>query len=159
MQHVLCLRELDIAVRDDVEPVAPRIADVVAPDARAALAGGIDDGGDIVDDEPEVAVLAPWLDVVLEQRHELVTEVDERHSRRSAAQLQVREERAPELERLRDAAHVERDMVDPDRTCHREINANNSTVFLPLRRRPARGPCFAHAASSGPLIPGATDAA
>jgi len=61
---------------------------------------------------------------MLGESDELVSEVDEGHSARSAAQLQIREERSPELERLVDAADVERDVVDPDRTRHDA----NSTV-------------------------------
>src|SRR5262249_11739246 len=105
-QHGIRLRELDVAVGDDLEPAAPRIAHVVAADAHTELSGGGDDGVDIVDDEPEVAMLAPRLDLLLEQGDELVAEVDERHPRRPAAQLQLGEQRPPEIERLGDAAHV-----------------------------------------------------
>src|SRR5262249_7802851 len=73
---------------------------------------------DVVDDQTEVSMLAPRLDGVLEESDELVTEVDESHVARLAAQLQLREERAPELECLLEAADVERDMIDPQHTSH-----------------------------------------
>jgi hypothetical protein len=63
-------------------------------------------------------VLAARLDTVLEERDELVAEVDERHAPRAAAELQIREERPPELECLVDAADVERDVIDADGAWH-----------------------------------------
>src|SRR5262249_50332469 len=62
---------------------------------------------------------APRLDGVLEDGDELVTEVNEGHVSRSAAQLQLRKERAPEVECLLEAADVERDVIDPQRASHR----------------------------------------
>src|SRR5438034_11449367 len=96
-QDRFSLRELDLAVRNDVEPVAPRIAHLVTTDARATFAGRCDDSSDVVNDEPEVAVLAPWLELMLKQGHELVAEVDEGHRPRLAAQLQLGEKRTPEI--------------------------------------------------------------
>ena len=55
---------------------------------------------------------------MLEQGHELVAEVDEGHRLRPVAQPQLREQRAPEIKRLGDAADVESHMVDSDRTRH-----------------------------------------
>src|SRR6185437_7282453 len=112
------LRELHVAVRDDVEPVAPGITDAVAADARAVLPGSREHARHVIDDKPEMAVLAPWLDLVLGQSDELIAQVDERHPTRAAAQLQIREQRTPDRERALDAAHVERDVVDPDRTLY-----------------------------------------
>src|SRR5580765_1419520 len=99
-QHRPGLHELNVAVGDHVEAIAPRIADVVAPDAGTALTGGRDHRGHVVDDETEVPLLAPRLHLVLEESDELIAEVDGGHSPRPAAQLQIREERSPELERL-----------------------------------------------------------
>src|SRR5262249_13490102 len=75
-EHLRDLRELHVAVGDDVEAIAPRVADVVAADARAAPARGGDDGVGVVHHEAEVAVLAPRLDTLLEERDELVAEID-----------------------------------------------------------------------------------
>ena len=70
-----------------------------------------------------MTTLATRLDVVPEKRDELVAEIDERHPRRLPAQPQLREESTPELERLVDAADVERDMVDADRARHHASGA------------------------------------
>src|SRR5262249_34829757 len=117
-QHRLGLHELDVAVGDHVEAVAPGICDVVAAEVGAKLAGGRDHAGDVVDDQTEVSMLPPRLDGLLEEGDELVTEVDESHVSRAAAQPQLRKERTPELECLLEAADVKRDMIDPQRTSH-----------------------------------------
>ena len=52
------------------------------------------------------------------ERDELVTEIDERHTGASAAKLERPEDPLPERNRLLDVPDLERDMVDPDRTCH-----------------------------------------
>src|SRR4029077_6925253 len=98
--------------------ITPGIADVVAADASTALTGGRDHFVHVVDDETEMPIVSPRLDLGLEESDELVAEVDEGHSPGPAAQLQIWEERSPELERLVEAAHVERDMIDPQRARH-----------------------------------------
>ena len=60
-------------------------------------------------------MLVRWLPAALAQRQELVAEVDERHPRRPAAQLEL-EESAVEGQRLLDVADLERDVVDADQT-------------------------------------------
>jgi hypothetical protein len=67
----------------------------------------------VVYDEAEVPVGVRRLRAAGRESDKLVAEVDERHPRRAAAQLEA-EDAAVKLERLVDVADFERDVVDAD---------------------------------------------
>src|SRR5262249_53054577 len=98
------LRELHLAVVDDLDDVAPRIADPKLPTGRsrgkACLAPTVADGFFVVDDETEVPAVVRPLPAALGERDELVAEVDERHAADATAQLDVAEDALPERDRL-----------------------------------------------------------
>ena len=116
------LRELDVAVVDDLDVVPPGILEA----EPAASGPGREPFGPytlshrflVVDDEPEVATAVGRLGPAPLERDELVPEIDERHAGASAAKLEGAEDPLPERKRLVDVADLERDMVDPDRACH-----------------------------------------
>jgi catechol 2,3-dioxygenase-like lactoylglutathione lyase family enzyme len=100
--------------------VAPRIDEVEAAAGQDLGAGVLERTPRrllVVDDEPEVAVPVGRLRPSLRQGDELVTDVDERHAPPAAAELQL-EDAAVEVERLVDAADLERDVVDSEQTRH-----------------------------------------
>ena len=96
------LGELDLAVVDDLEHVAPRVAHVQAA-ARLGLDARLRQRRAhrlaVVDHEPEVARVVGWLAPPLREREELVADVQERHPGHAAAQLEgedrARRTRAP----------------------------------------------------------------
>ena len=62
-EYRLGLHELDVAVSDHVEAVAPGICDVVAAEVGSPPAGRRDHAGDVVDDQTEVSMVPPRLEV------------------------------------------------------------------------------------------------
>ena len=112
------LRELDVAVLDDLDVVAPRVSErVAAEDLDAGLAGGGEHRGAVVDDEAEVALAVGLAVRALGEREELVAHVDERHPADPAAQLDL-EQTSVESQRLVERADLECDVIDTDRTSH-----------------------------------------
>jgi len=112
--------ELNGLVGDDLEVVAPRIAEVEATRAR------VDDlealafhrrahRGDVVDDEAEVALVVGGLPATLHQCDELVAHVDEGRTGRAAAQLEC-EQSPVQLQRGVQIADLESHMVHADQS-------------------------------------------
>jgi hypothetical protein len=111
-------RKLDVRVLDDLDAVAPRVAEVEAA-AREDLGTGLLERPSgrvlVVHDEPEVAVLVGFLAAAFGQGDELVAHVDERHAGNAAAELEV-ENTPVEGEGVVDVAHLEGDVVHADET-------------------------------------------
>src|SRR6476646_8981693 len=81
-QNVRRLRELNVVVADDLDAVAPRIAEVEERPRQcfdARLGQCLANGLLVVDDEPKVATVVRGLSASLLQRQKLVAEVDEGH--------------------------------------------------------------------------------
>ena len=117
-EHLGRLGELDVAVLDDLDVVAPRVDEVepaAGQDLGARLLERLAQRRAVVDDEAEVAVLVLGLRAAGGERDELIAHVDERHARAAAAQREL-EQPAVEGERLVDVADLERDVVDADQT-------------------------------------------
>src|SRR5436190_15541012 len=115
------LRELDLAVVDDLHLVSPRVVEVEPGWGRHAYAG-VDErapgGLLVVDDETEVPCGVALALGTSRERDELVAQVDERHlTAAAAAQLELEELPVPR-QGLIDVAHLERDVIDPDEPCH-----------------------------------------
>jgi len=108
------LRELHVAVVDDLDLVAPRIAEAQPAARRDVDAGPRERRADalfVIDDEPEVTPVVGTLPAPGAQREELVAEIDLRHRRPLSAQLEVQE--APvQLQRRVDVADLQREVVD-----------------------------------------------
>jgi catechol 2,3-dioxygenase-like lactoylglutathione lyase family enzyme len=114
------LRELDVAVVDDLDVVAPGVEEVEAAsrlDLGTRLFEGVAGRFFVVDDEAEVPLPVRRLRSAFRERDELVADVDERHARRATAQLEV-EDPAVELERVVNALDLERDVVYADEPRH-----------------------------------------
>src|SRR3954453_979495 len=117
--HPVGALELDVAVANDLEAVAPRVAEVEAlpaPAAEQLQALALDRGPrgvDVVDDEPEVALLVGRLASPFGDGDELVAHVDERHAAHPPAQLEG-EQAAVEVERGVEVTDLERHVVDAD---------------------------------------------
>jgi RNA polymerase sigma factor (sigma-70 family) len=119
-QDPVGLRELDVAVVDDLEVVAPGIEEVVvAEQLRAGVAGRGQRRLAVVDDEPDVARPVGGLRPARGERDELVAQVDERHRATVAAAEREFEDPAVERERLVQVADLDRDVVDADCAGHR----------------------------------------
>ena len=134
------LRELHIAIVDDLDEVAPRIDEVVAADLDARLPCKVERAILVVDDEAEVAMPVRRLRAPARERDELVADIDERHPSRASAELQV-EDAAVEAERIVDVVDLERDMVDADEPRairHAAIFAAVDTYLAIASRRETR---------------------
>ncbi len=148
------LRELDVAVVDDLPVVPPRVEEVVRADhAHACLARPADDFRLVVHDEP-VVPRRDRLGGPLE-RDELVAEVDERHSSTPAAQLHPVDEAPEEVEHLVEISDLDGDVVDPDEPGHVLPNDPATPEIPPRRRRarrssPQRRPCPARSPTPAP---------
>ena len=90
----------------EVETAAGQDLDAAASSAAVTLS-------QVIDDEPEVALLVGRLRRPFGESDELVADVEERHPRDAASQL-VLEDLAVELQRLLEVADLERDVVDTD---------------------------------------------
>ena len=87
-QNLRRLRELHVAVVDDLHVVAPRIAERAVRRARHRDARGFERGAHgllVVDDEAEVPLAVHMRRRVAGKRNELVAHVDERHRGAGAA--------------------------------------------------------------------------
>src|SRR5919197_2359430 len=140
VQDVVGFRELDLAVLDHLDVVAPRIAEVdraARLDVDARVLQSAARRLLVVDDEAEVPVRVGRLRAAGGERDELVAHVDEGHPAGAPAQLEL-EDAPVELERLLDIAHLERDVVQADEpsTCHtamlvRKEEGRRRRPFLP----------------------------
>src|SRR5262249_30184254 len=91
-QHPRGLRELHVAVVDDLNEVAPGVAEVQAATGLDDRAHALQRGAHgvlVVDHEPEVAGVVGPLRPPGRERDELVADVDEGHRARASSQLQV----------------------------------------------------------------------
>src|SRR5262249_47566363 len=117
LEDALGLRELDVAVVDDLPVVAPRVEEVVGADhADARVTGAPHHFRLVVDHEPVVARghrlgHAP-------ERDELVPEGGARHPAAAATKLDPVHDAPEQLEHLVDVADLDRDMVDADEPGH-----------------------------------------
>jgi hypothetical protein len=147
--HARRALELDVAVADDLEAVAPRVAEVEALRAAAQHVEplpphGLARGVDVVDDEAKVAVVVRRLGATLRQRDELIAHVDERHPRHASAKLEL-EDPPVEGQRFVHVFDLERDVVDADQAC---LVVHGPTV-ADRRRRPSGAGRTAAAADEG----------
>ena len=114
LQHGRRLRELDVAVVDDLDAVSPRIAEVepaAGQDLDARPPRGPPHRLLVVDDQPEMAiVVAAWARPSLSARNWSPMSRNAM-PRRPSAELEG-EEPAVERERLLEIADLERDVVD-----------------------------------------------
>ena len=113
-QHLGRLRELDLAVLDDLDRVAPRVDEAqVAVRLDPRLEQRRPHRVGVVDHEPEVALPVRPGAMALREREELIAHVEEGHPGHPAAQLEA--EQAPvEVERGVEIADLERHVVDAD---------------------------------------------
>ena len=88
------------------------------PDRKALLTRAGAHSFLVLDDEPEMAAPIRRLRPPLLERHELVAEVDERHRRAPAAELERPEQPLPEVQRLVEVPDLQRHVVDPDGARH-----------------------------------------
>src|SRR5439155_20229282 len=110
------LGELDVVVADDLDAVAPRVAEI------EELAGqGLDTGLGhrpahrllVVDHQAKVPAIVGRLLAALLQGQELVAEIDESHAVALAAKLEI-ENTAIERQRFLDIADLQGDVVETD---------------------------------------------
>src|SRR5918997_525698 len=136
-EHPRGLRELDVAVLDDLPAVAPRVDKVqslpgeylhVQPPQRPP------DRLPVVHDDADVAVRVRRLRPLPDDGDKLVPGVDKRHLRPAPAQLEV-EDAPVELERRVDVVDLDGHVVEPDQPgawLHGRI-----ILPRPARRHPA----------------------
>ncbi|MGI8421164.1 MAG: hypothetical protein ACR2MU_02705, partial [Gaiellaceae bacterium] len=115
-EHLRAFRELDLVVRNDLDPVAERVQEVEPATRQDLDARRLERAArrvPVVDDEAEVALAAGRLRIALHQGDELVADLDEGGAGHTPQQLEV-EARAVERECLVEIADVERNVVDAD---------------------------------------------
>src|SRR6476661_2460032 len=91
-QDVRRFGELNIVVTDDLDAIAPGIAEVEKWSRKrfdACVGECLARGFLVVDDEPEVTSVVGGLHAPALQRDELVSQVDERHRRTLAAKREL----------------------------------------------------------------------
>src|SRR4029450_183977 len=119
-QHLGGLREVDVRVVDDLDVVAPGVAEVKPATREDFGAGCLERLARrllVVDDEPEVPVRVRRLRSSLREGDELIADVDERHPSEVAPELELEDPAVP-LERLVDVADFQRDVVDANEPRH-----------------------------------------
>ena len=114
------LRELDVAVVDDLPVVAPRVEEVVRGRSCAAPASRARSSVSAASSttRPKWPATTGSASDGLEG-DELVAQVHERHAPAAAAKRDVVEDPPEELEHLVDVADLDGDVVDPDEPRHR----------------------------------------
>src|SRR5438270_3660625 len=115
-EHIGRLGELDIIVADNLDAVAPGIAEIEKASGQrrdACLRQRLANRLLVVDDETEMAAVIGSLAAALLKRQELVAKVDESRILAPAAQLEI-EQAAIEGQRLVDIANFEGDVIEPD---------------------------------------------
>jgi hypothetical protein len=140
-QDVLGLRELDLSVLDDLDVVAPGVAEVHRASRLDVHAGLLQPAPSrllVVDSETEVAMRIGRLRTARRERDELVAHVDEGHAAAAAAQLEL-EDSPVERERFFDVAHFERDVVEADEAwAGHDFHATSAAYGNPAGFRPRR---------------------
>jgi uracil-DNA glycosylase len=130
-QDAIGLRELDLAIVDDLPVVSPRVAEVVATQELGTRGScRLERRLAIVHDHADVPGLVRRLRPALGEGDELVADVDEGRPSHPPAELEV-EDATEELERRVDAVDLDRDVVDPDEAGH----APDRTACGTIRRR------------------------
>src|SRR5215813_15085465 len=115
-QHARRLGELDVVVVDDLDSVAPGVAEIEEGagqrlDARRRQRTAY--RVLVVDHETKMTAVVGGLGAALLQREELIAQIDERRGLALAAQFEL-EQAAIERQRLLDIADLEGDMVETD---------------------------------------------
>src|SRR5262245_66302323 len=131
-QHIRRLAELDVVVADDLDTVAPRVAEIEKLTGQwfdARLRQRAADRILVIDHESEMPAVVGSLLAALLQRDELVAEIDERHGLATAAKLEV-EQAAIERQRLIDIPDLESDMIETDRA--RFLCLSHSCLRFPV---------------------------
>src|SRR5262245_66030788 len=101
-QHVWRFGELDVVVADDLNPVAPWIAEIKEPPRQhldPRVSQGFAHGFLVVHDKSEMTALIRRLPATLLQSEELIAKINERRVLALAAQFEV-EQAAVERQRL-----------------------------------------------------------
>src|SRR5262249_39570449 len=116
------LRELDVAVVDDLHAVAPRVDEVEEPARQDGRAGRLERLARrllVVHDEAEVPLGVGRLRAPFRERDELGPHLQEGHVRERGLPYDLElEDPAVPLDRLLEAPDLERDVVDPDQPGH-----------------------------------------
>lgn len=123
-QNLRRLRELNVSVLDDLDEVAPRVAEVEpapAQDLHAGLLEGAARRLLVVHHEAEVAMVVGRLRAAFAERDELVAHVQEGHARGAPAQLEV-EDSSVEGKRLPEVTDLERHVVHADESRLRHVS-------------------------------------
>ena len=114
-------RELDVAVIDDLDVVAPRIVEVKRSrwlNSNPGLQHRPSDRFHVVNDEAKVPRTVGRLRAAARQRDELITDINESHPPASATtELEIEEPPVP-VQRLIEIADLQRHMVDTDEPRH-----------------------------------------
>src|SRR5262245_27027652 len=116
-QHVRRLRELDVVIPDDLDAVAPGIAEIkeapgqhLDPGLRQRLAHRLF----VIDDQAEMPAVIGGLPTAFLQGEELIAKIDESRVLALAPQLEF-EQAAVERQCLFDVADLERDVIETNR--------------------------------------------
>src|SRR3954452_11134837 len=139
-EDVIWLGELHLVVLHDLDAVARRIAEV-EPTARQDVdARGLQRGARgslVLDDEPEVWFLLAR--AALEQREELVADLQERRVLLGAVDRGRLEQRGVERDRRLEVVDLQRDVVDARETrLHRRLTITSPPCDSPVAANPFR---------------------
>jgi hypothetical protein len=113
-QHIRCLGELYVVVADDLEAIAPRIAEVEERSRQhlnARRGQRLADGVLVVNHKAEMSTVVWRLFAAFLKRKELVAQINERHFLVFTAQLELEYPRV-ERQRFLDIAHFERNVIE-----------------------------------------------
>src|SRR5262245_9612474 len=116
-QYVRRLGELDIVIPDDLDPIAPGIAEIKkAPrqHLHPRFAQRNPHSLLVIHDKPEMPPIIRRLPPAFLQSQELIAKIDEGGVFALAAQLELKEA-AVERQRLIDVTHLERDVIEANR--------------------------------------------
>ena len=117
-QHVRRFGELNIVVGDDLEAIAPGVAEVEERPRQhlTPASARLTDSLLVIHHQPEVATVIRRLTTTLLKREELVAKVDERHAFAFTAKLKIKD---PGVERQRFLyiAHFQRDVIKTHGAC------------------------------------------
>src|SRR5713101_1514970 len=115
-QHVRRFSKLDILVRDDLYPVAPRVSKVEKR-SRQGLDTRVDQcfasGLFVIDYKPKMTPIVDGLCTALLERNELVSQIDERHGIAFASKFKIEQPTIESQSRF-DVTDLESDMIETD---------------------------------------------